>query len=406
MERENISNDLNELFSIIVREKKLKLPSTIETDIISDFKEKCQIYFNILNDYVEENDNELSRRLKRRLERITKIYFGIVNALSDFLSGDIKSAYDNFDSIFSERVTARYIQSISIPLKNICNTTRPLFRVRKSNTAIKDRKEIFHIPFSMRHLVDAQRYSVAGLPCLYLGSSLYVCWLEMGKPDFDKLYISSFISNEENSKILDFTADILYSHFYGISVNDRMTSTTKLAYLSLMPLIYACSFAKKTNSTSFTQEYIIPNLLMQWISRRSKSNIVGIAYRSTRMVKTNHGEKSINVVLPPKVNYQQTITNDFCPKLIKMFELTPPVSWQVLKTLDYTCEPDEDDEIRAASRFLSRKERLAGIQSFDDDIVNLYPLTDFYKLEKCMDNLLEYDSIIDKNDGGNLAAEY
>lgn len=40
MERENISNDLNELFSIIVKKKKLKLPSTIETDIISDFKEK------------------------------------------------------------------------------------------------------------------------------------------------------------------------------------------------------------------------------------------------------------------------------------------------------------------------------------------------------------------------------
>ncbi|HIH5253109.1 TPA: hypothetical protein ACYSE2_005454, partial [Klebsiella pneumoniae] len=162
------------------------------------------------------------------------------------------------------------------------------------------------------------------------------------------------------------------------------------------PLIYACNYVKKNNSVSFTQEYIIPNLLMQWISRRSKSNIVGIAYRSTKMVKTSHSDKSINVVLPPKVSYAQTIQMDFCPNLLKMFDLTPPVSWQVLKTLDYTVDMDGYSEVLSATRYLKRKERLSGIQNFDDDIVNLYPLTDFYKLEKCIDNLLEYDSIIDK----------
>lgn len=396
METENIQEDLNHLFTIIVKKENLKLPFTVKTDIINDFRDKCGIYFNTLNDYVEENDNELSRRLRRRLDKMTRIYFGVVSSLEYFLSGDIKSAYDAFDRTFSDRTTSNYIQKISIPLENICNSSRPLFRVRKSDSAVKDRNDIFHIPFSKRHLVNAQRYSVAGLPCLYLGSSLYVCWLEMDKPDFDKLYISSFISSEENSKILDFTAEILYSRFYGKIDNDKMSYTTKMSYICLMPLIYACSFAKTKSSTSFTQEYIIPNLLMQWISRRNKSNIVGIAYRSTRMIKTNHGEKSINVVLPPKVTYQQTITKDFCPKLVKMFELTPPVSWQVLKTLEYSCVPGEDDDVRSASRFLRTKERISGMQSFDDNIVNLYPLTDFYKLEKCMDNLLEYGAIADK----------
>ncbi|EBI1576667.1 hypothetical protein FKY37_03020 [Salmonella enterica] len=396
METENIHDDFNDLFERLVKTEDLKLPFAVKTDIINDFKNKCEIYFNTLNDYIEDNDNELSRRLSAKLDRITRIYFGVVSSLEYFLSGDIKSSYDTFDRTFSDRYTANYIQKISIPLENICNSSIPLFRVRKSDTAVKNRNEIFHIPFSKRHLVNAQRYSVAGLPCLYLGSSLYVCWLEMDKPDFDKLYISSFISSEENSKILDFTSEILYSRFYGKTDNDKMSYITKMSYICLMPLIYACSFAKINGSTSFTQEYIIPNLLMQWISRRSKSNIVGIAYRSTRMIKTNHGEKSINVVLPPKVTYQQTITKDFCPKLVKMFKLTPPVSWQVLKTLDYSCEPSEDDGVRSASRFLRKKELISGMQSFDDNIVNLYPLTDFYKLEKCMDNLLEYGSINDK----------
>lgn len=396
MESDSLSNGLNKIFAIAAKEERLNLPFTVESDIISDFKDKCQIYFSILNNYAENNDNALSKRIDRRLEKISEIYFGIVFSLEKFLSGDIKAAYDHFDKTFSDKATSRYIHHISTPLNKICNKSKPLFRVRKSDSSIKDRKEMFHIPFSMRHLVNAQRYSVAGLPCLYLGSSLYVCWLEMDKPDFDKLYISSYSSNEEDSKILDFTSEILYSSFYGIVNDDEMSYLTKMSYICLMPLIYACNFKKNNNSTSFTQEYIIPNLLMQWISRRGKSNIVGIAYRSTKMVKTNDGDKSINVVLPPKVTYQQTISKDFCPKLIKMFKLTPPVSWQVLKTLDYTCDPDERDKAKSASRFLRRNERLSGIKNFDDSIVHLYPLTDFHKLEKCMDNLLEYGVIEDK----------
>ncbi|EKY1899196.1 hypothetical protein OM371_004703, partial [Salmonella enterica subsp. enterica serovar Lille] len=183
MGSESLSDGLNKIFSLTVKEKRLNLPFTVESDIISDFKNKCQIYFNIINDYAENNDNELSKRIGRRLEKISEIYFGIVLSLEKFLSGDIKSAYDIFDSTFSDNATFRYIHHISTPLNKICNESKPLFRVRKSDSSIKDRKEMFHIPFSMRHLVNAQRYSVAGLPCLYLGSSLYVCWLEMDKPD-------------------------------------------------------------------------------------------------------------------------------------------------------------------------------------------------------------------------------
>ncbi|HGI9975082.1 TPA: hypothetical protein ACJVTI_003971, partial [Salmonella enterica subsp. enterica serovar Oranienburg] len=54
-------------------------------------------------------DNELSKRIGRRLEKISEIYFGIVLSLEKFLSGDIKSAYDIFDSTFSDNATFRYI---------------------------------------------------------------------------------------------------------------------------------------------------------------------------------------------------------------------------------------------------------------------------------------------------------
>ncbi|ECO0703547.1 hypothetical protein LEJ84_20225 [Salmonella enterica] len=405
MENQALSEELDYLFSVLVREKELKPPYTIRTDIIKDFSDRCEVYLDILQTYIDEHKNSLSRRLSRRFDRIIDVCDGINDSLSDFLSGDIKGAYDAFNSTFSEKIIATYIQDISIPLNHICNEEKPLFRVRKSDTAIKERNEMFHIPFSKRHFVNAQRYSVAGLPCLYLGTSLYICWQEMDKPDFDKLYISAFSSDDSESKILNFSAKILYNGNY-LSIGDNSLSIdAKLAYLCLMPLIFACNYKKIHDNVSFTQEYIIPNLLMQWISRRSKSNVVGIAYRSTKMIKSSYNDKSINVVLPPKVTYKQTIEQDFCPKLLKMFRLTSPVSWQVLKTLDYTYEITENSEERRASRYLRRKEKLAGIQDFDEDLISLYPLTDFYKLEKCIDNLLRYGAIIDKN-GDTLAAEH
>ncbi|EGJ7430151.1 hypothetical protein INE22_004670, partial [Escherichia coli] len=52
-----------------------------------------------------------------------------------------------------------------------------------------------------------------------------------------------------------------------------------------------------------------------------------------------------------------------------------------------------------------QKERLSGIKDLNEDLINLYPLTDFYKLEQCMDRLLQYD-VLEIKSGGTLAAEH
>ncbi len=87
-----------------------------------------------------------------------------------------------------------------------------------------------------------------------------------------------------------------------------------------------------------------------------------------------------------------------------MFEFTQPVSWQVLKTLDYKIDGELNEEQQKAMKVLERKERIVGISDLNEDLINLYPLTDFYKLEQCMDRLLQYAPIEIKV-GGTLAAE-
>ncbi|HEJ8043926.1 hypothetical protein JY535_15250 [Serratia marcescens] len=385
----------NHIINKILSTPLISPPFLLEKDIVTDFKNRCEHYINAIKKYEDDNDTNINFNLM--IKRITRITSGITKCLEEFLSGDIKSAYDAFDETFSADVINRHIQRITIPLNYICNFEKPLFRVRKSDTPLTEREEIFHIPFTKRHNVNAQRYSVAGLPCLYLGTSLYVCWQEMNKPDFDKLYLSSFISDDDKSKILNFSPIMLNNPTAGILEGDELKNSnwSKASYFILWPLILSCSYIKNNDNASFIQEYIIPNLLMQWISRRVSSPIVGIAYYSTRMPNANKTHRSINVVLPPKATYRQTVLQEYCPRLKGLFEFTPPVSWQVLKTLDYQFVGERTPEQVNAAKFLKRKERLSGISNFYEDIVKLYPLTDFYKLEVCIDQLFDYDRIFD-----------
>jgi hypothetical protein len=384
------SKSLTELLDKLFSDESLNPPFELKKDIVSDFNERCEKFIELIEDYSLSNNTKL--KIDLLLSRVNELKDGIEICLKKFLSGDIKAAYECFELMLEPDRINKHILHVTVPLKSICNDKKPLYRVRKSDVPLSTRTDIFHIPFSKRHLVSAQRYSVAGLPCLYLGTSLYVCWQEMKKPDFDKLYISAFTTEDSNSRILNFAPSLLNATYK----DDESTTSLvqrKASYLTLWPLIIACSFIKKHDNSQFMQEYIIPNLLMQWISQRIQSPIVGISYFSTRMKKTKDSLKSINVVFPPKSTYKQTEDNDYSPRLSSLFDFTPPVSWQVLKTLDYQNFGDKTEEQIEAMNHLKFREKRFGITDFDEDLVKLYPLTDFYKLEVCIDSLFDYDKI-------------
>ena len=53
-----------------------------------------------------------------------------------------------------------------------------LYRMRISKETLSKEK-MFHVPFNMREKVSSARFSIPGFPCLYLGTSLEVCWNEI-----------------------------------------------------------------------------------------------------------------------------------------------------------------------------------------------------------------------------------
>ena len=216
-----------------------------------------------------------------------------------------------------------------------------LFRVRNVQQNISYlRSDIFHTPYNLRSKVAACRYSIAGYPSLYLGTSLELCLAEAKASSHSEISIASRFDLARNKrhnvpaiKVIDLGVkpqDFLdinqefYSNTVGRNVNTLKLNDKKVRseYVSWYPLIAACSFMRVSKSDYFSAEYIIPQLLMQWIrSKYEENEFFGIRYFSCASVKAS--EMGFNYVFPVSgKRYREN--SQFCEILTKSFILTAP----------------------------------------------------------------------------------
>lgn len=245
---------------------KLAWPIKIAYDILNHDKKKClehgaetdipieDRFKDIFNEYVKKLDEEnilhspeTIREIKCNLKLITK-------ACKSYLSGDTKTSLNCAVKIL-DRLKERIVE---MPME------MKLFRARETSLYHSlNRKEMFHIPNNKRFLVGNQRYSISGIPCLYLGQSTYICWEELGRPN---PYTCNFVGvrNQRTLKLLDMTIP-------------RSSPDSKM--ISIIPIILSCCLYSRKNRV-FKQEYILPQLIMQAIIAR-KERVWGIKYLST-----------------------------------------------------------------------------------------------------------------------------
>ena len=146
-----------------------------------------------------------------------------------------------------------------------------LFRMRTAKYGgLFSKEEMFHIRFDKRHLVSNNRFSVNGIPSLYLGESTYICWEEMGSPNLDTCNASVFINGDS------------------LSVINLSPIMEDFAYDKILkyPLAYICLLGTIHHDDPFKEEYVIPQMLMQCLLIHNKSNpqipYVGIRYLSNK----------------------------------------------------------------------------------------------------------------------------
>lgn len=280
-----------------------------------------------------DRKNYLSDEIYNNLSKIESLNNDLFSVIDLYLNGSVGNAAKSFNSAIINNHS--YIEKLLVG-KDISGTIGNLYRIRLSHSSNFQRDEMFHIPFEKRHLVKTQRYSIPGVPCLYLSSSIIVAWEELSRPSYDDIHVSRFLPlKKSNIKILDFGfrpaqfAALIKSNSSKIHTKSDITDFL-ISYATIWPLIALCSIKTKFRDATFKVEYIVPQLLFEYI--RSSLDYDGVRYFSMN-IKNYYGNPALyqNFAFPVKSKKEEGL----CDVLSSKFQLTDSLSWQLAKSLNY-----------------------------------------------------------------------
>lgn len=311
-----------------------RLPKRYDRDI--------ETYLGQLFDDYAEGVSRLSmkgagaRAVRNEIRTIRGLSQGLLSTLDRYLSGHTFDAFQTFSSAIGH--VRHRLQNLVLPLADLLGVDRSeprsacygnLYRLRTGPLTQLTKREIFHIPFEKRQLVASQRYSIPGLPSLYLASSLWIAWEELGRPDLSSIHVSRF-EGKGSLRVLDFGwSPSLAGNLSAFGDPDGAERFGEFAegQAIIWPLIAACSLVRRHPGTPFVPEYIIPQFLLQWVQR--EKNLDGIRYFSTKLAAMDRAQnRAFNFVFPVRHKAPEGI----CGGLQDSFALTPPVSWPMLQS--------------------------------------------------------------------------
>lgn len=173
-------------FKNIFKNEKLHLPIRWNGD---DFIKSLKRLYSDYHDLVMESySEEVAQEVKYN-------YSIIIKAVKCYLNGFPARAYSKFKTLMETLMVQPlqlYEKSIYEQLFDKYNDPLDLYRiVGVSDNKKYDRTRVFHTPYNLRSKVSTSRYSIAGYPSLYLGTSIDLCREEVRLNPYDKFEIAS-----------------------------------------------------------------------------------------------------------------------------------------------------------------------------------------------------------------------
>ncbi len=269
----------------------------------------------------------LSRRVLHEAAVANSLCTELLSCLDEYLIGHPPRAYAKLAQVLG---TVTPCFKAMYTATNVAGALTHLYRIRSDRRSTLSPREVFHVPFESRHLVATFRYSIPGLPCLYLGGSAYVCWEECGRPSLDSVHISRFQPAPACTlQLLDFgwrpaqIGALIHSGSYDKQLSDPSTvSDLVVAHALCWPLLAACSIKVRHPTANFKPEYILPQLVLQWLTNETK--IDGVRYFSTKSSRYFPDPVTVaNFAFPVRT----TKPSGYCDHLAARFELSNPVCW-------------------------------------------------------------------------------
>ena len=315
----------------------------------NDFASSVSVYLDEFKILIKSVNDEHALLIDEEYEQISKTCEEVESIIKYFFQGKLIDSYSLLNQML-ERIEPLIKEDRFKSIKDI--EEAHFYRARICNENSLSEHNMFHIPFERRTQVRPSRFSIAGLPCLYLSNSIYTCWEELNRPEFSKLFVSRFYIKEPGNflklipnyewyrqVLLDLEEQVKSENYL-----DAMRHSIRVwlkRSLCMYPIYLTCYMNVSNKDASFTPEYIMPQLLMQWIVKQEQYD--GIKYLSTKAHACGSWRNQfINYAIPVK----EIKANGYCSIISSKFKSTTPISWEISKITnpshDYTSlEPDD-----------------------------------------------------------------
>ena len=281
---------------------------------------------------IELDKKDRPEKWEEAINRIKQLCSGINRAIDREYQGMRHSAYTSIKNQLDgySRNSKVVIEGLAYSknIKTICANTVS-YRMRQVGLEKQQslaRKDLFHIPMDKKGIVETQRFSVPGYPCLYLSSRVYGCWEEMGRPDFGTIMVSKFVS-QTDFEVLDLRIP-----------PKKLWDSDMVSCALFFPLVIASMVQVKNSKDSYKPEYLIPQLITEWVisynrKHKGEKEIIGILFTSTRKNKEDFDfpdDYYDNYAIPV---LEPLTSKNYCKTLSKIFKLTNPTYYdlEVLK---------------------------------------------------------------------------
>jgi len=340
---------------------------------ITFIRSNQKTYISLANQITYSNNE------KTLSSKYSDLFENLIRVIESHLKGDYATSYETIDKIL--KISYKDLINIDDSSGLSGLGTRQLYRarVRRGNNNINIFKDMFHIPFEAKEKIMSYRFSAQGHPCLYLCDNSFTCWKELSEPDIDKFYVSEFVYNRNSLKLFDFTWD---SIDYSNNLNRQLVTKEKpidivnsnlIKYILLWPIMFFCSIKVKDYNKNLMPEYIVPQLLLKWITKNEFAD--GVKYLSTKVNEIKESSQKVNYAIPAKI----IADTGYCKHLSNIFTITDPVTIDNL-----TKNQPELSNIIIDDNEFYREEYQTRFISFDiyfNREMNKYKNTIFGKLE-------------------------
>lgn len=286
----------------------------------------------------------MSAKIRQHKDEIANLCKQLILSFSNYDKGYTKVAYSNFEEAMNILKPFLFPENTGIVVDPL-EPRKPFYRARIGSNKPFCKSGMFHLPFTIREKANTQRFSIPGLPCLYLSNSIYVCWEELNRPALSTFQVSRFQQENNDLKILNLTytpAKFLYSYkVYSEAKeanysNKNIENITPFYYnmgfwvLITWPLSLVCSLIVENEIAPFKKEYVFPQFLLEWVV--TEKGIDGIKYFSVKSNPYNKDDYSnfTNYVFPPK-NFE---SGRYCNHLMKSFKLSESFSAEIFSIAD------------------------------------------------------------------------